>query len=123
MKNTGGQACVDGVCVAVADAGHSDGGFVGDAGPACQDRDFDRHFAMTATCPAGDDCDDSNPAVHPDQPELCGDSIDNNCMMGVDEPSCGCDIGQTVTWHQRTRHLPSWSRRLHGRRHARRVSR
>lgn len=97
-----GQACVDGVCVAVADAGHSDGGFVGDAGPACQDRDFDRHFAMTATCPAGDDCDDANPAVHPDQPELCGDSVDNNCAMGVDEPSCGCDIGQTVTCYSGT---------------------
>ena len=92
-----GQVCTDGVCMAIADSGVGDGGIGGDGGPACQDRDFDRYFAMTATCPAGDDCDDTNPAVHPGQPELCGDGVDNNCAMGVDEPSCGCDVGQTVT--------------------------
>jgi hypothetical protein len=36
-----------------------------------------------------DDCDDADPAIHPDQPEVCGDGKDNNCNGMVDE-GCAC---------------------------------
>lgn len=32
----------------------------------------------------GDDCDDKNPAVHPNHAELC-DGLDNNCNQLIDE--------------------------------------
>lgn len=32
-----------------------------------------------------EDCDDGDPAVHPDQPEICGDGIDNNCEDDASE--------------------------------------
>ncbi len=92
-----GETCQDGRCVARVDSGGGDGGVVGDGGPLCRDDDHDGHSAVAVDCPAGDDCDDRNPAVHGGQPELCGDGIDNDCNEGVDEPSCGCDVGQTVT--------------------------
>jgi Putative metal-binding motif len=31
------------------------------------------------------DCDDTNPAVHPGAPEVCGNQIDDNCNGVVDE--------------------------------------
>jgi len=31
------------------------------------------------------DCNDSNPAINPSAPEICGDGIDNNCANGADE--------------------------------------
>jgi hypothetical protein len=38
-----------------------------------------------------EDCDDNNPQVSPNSPELCGDNLDNNCDGQVDE---GCDAPQ-----------------------------
>jgi hypothetical protein len=97
-----GQSCVDHACVARADAGRGDGGGGSDGGPMCVDVDHDGHYAIDPSCPAGDDCDDLSPTVHGGQPELCGDGIDNDCNEGIDEPSCGCDIGQTVTCYSGT---------------------
>ncbi|GAB4206669.1 MAG: hypothetical protein OHK0013_23580 [Sandaracinaceae bacterium] len=91
------EQCIDGRCVARTDAGGGDGGLGADTGPACADVDRDGHAAASATCATGDDCNDVDPTVHPGQPELCGDGVDNDCNEGVDEPSCGCDVGQTVT--------------------------
>jgi hypothetical protein len=55
-----------------------------DAGP-CIDIDGDGHCL-------GADCDDENPAVHPDAGEVCGNAIDDNCDGAVDE---GCLAGTT----------------------------
>jgi hypothetical protein len=35
----------------------------------------------------GGDCDDSDSAVNPGVPEICGDNIDNNCSGAIDDPS------------------------------------
>ena len=35
--------------------------------------------------PLAQDCDDTDPAIHPGAPEDCSDSIDNNCNQLVDE--------------------------------------
>jgi hypothetical protein len=37
----------------------------------------------------GDDCDNEDPAVHPNADELCGDGIDNNCDGIVDDVGVG----------------------------------
>ncbi|TSC29531.1 putative metal-binding motif-containing protein [Corallococcus sp. Z5C101001] len=59
----------------------------------------DKLVVCTAALPANrlpltaphDDCDDTNPAVHPGAPELCN-NIDDNCINGVDE---GFNLGMT----------------------------
>jgi predicted outer membrane repeat protein len=43
----------------------------------------------------GGDCDDENPAVHPEAEEVCDDGIDNNCDGHVDE-GCDSDTGLTT---------------------------
>jgi hypothetical protein len=43
----------------------------------------------------GGDCDDTDPTVHPDAPEICGDLVDNNCNGLVDEDCEPTDTGDT----------------------------
>jgi hypothetical protein len=38
---------------------------------ACEDKDGDGHYAISANCPQGDDCDDNDPLVYPDNGECC----------------------------------------------------
>lgn len=48
-----------------------------------------------------DDCDDSNPKIHPGAKEVCDDGDDNNCDGEVDE-GCGGGIDTgfaTLEWH------------------------
>lgn len=76
----------------------------GDAYPGAffPDADGDGYgdtFGASIPCPmpgytadAGD-CDDTNPAANPGEEEVCGDEIDNNCDLQIDEDceaSCPC---------------------------------
>jgi hypothetical protein len=62
----------------------------------CSDGDEDGYDAYHAVdCPTGNDCDDSDPDIHPDAEETC-DGVDNNCGGGIDEEplaSNSCDNG------------------------------
>jgi hypothetical protein len=78
------QRCAEGVCVA----------------RVCVDEDGD---SFGRDCPAGDDCDDTNPRISPAATEVC-DDIDNNCDFFIDEgDACGgtdecdpdCSAGET----------------------------
>lgn len=59
----------------------------------CDDSTPDANDADGDGYPACTDCDESDPDIHPEQPELC-DGIDNNCVDGVDEDQDG--DGSTV---------------------------
>jgi hypothetical protein len=70
------------------------------------DADFDGHGAIGATAefvcagvggfaPVADDCDDTNPARHPGQVEIC-DGLDNDCS-GTADPA---DSTQAITWYE-----------------------
>ena len=52
------------------------------AGDCNDDLDGDGYVAIAC---AGNDCDDSNPAVHPGALEICGNGIDEDCDLQVDE--------------------------------------
>ena len=48
----------------------------------CVDTDGDGRFAISAFCPSGTDCDDTQATVYPGAPEIC-DGRDNDCAGGV----------------------------------------
>ena len=59
------------------------------SGVVVSDNNLDCNDGTTAnTTSVFGDCDDSNAAVNPGVPEVCGDGIDNNCQGGIDE---GCE--------------------------------
>ena len=41
--------------------------------------------------PASEDCNDNDPTINRDRPEICGDGIDNNCNGETDELPCLAD--------------------------------
>ncbi|MBD3310360.1 hypothetical protein GF351_04020 [Candidatus Woesearchaeota archaeon] len=59
---------------------------------ACGDADSDKHYAISAACPMGDDCDDTDPAVRPFVAEVCSDNIDNDCdgLIDDEDEECPC---------------------------------
>lgn len=67
--------------------------------PAADDADGDGYRAASK---GGPDCVDSNPAVNPGAPELCGDRLDNDCdtLVDCDAPTCegfACDDANRCT--------------------------
>lgn len=61
--------------------------------PACVDADNDGHYAISADCPEGDDCNDMDGTMSPGSIEICGDGIDNDCSNGDQE----CTTGDCIT--------------------------
>jgi hypothetical protein len=58
----------------------------------CTDGDEDGYYAIDPVgCSAGNDCDDSNPDVHPDAVETCDNFVDDDCDGLADgaDPECG----------------------------------
>ncbi|MEW6079315.1 MAG: PilC/PilY family type IV pilus protein [Thermodesulfobacteriota bacterium] len=86
----------------------ADGDGHGDPGNTILDEDRPDGYVWN-----GDDCDDTNPAVHPGAPELCN-GVDDNCVGGIDEgcndcyedtdgdgygnPGQPCICGSCATW-------------------------
>lgn len=65
----------------------------------CEVRPIDDDSDGFARCDGGD-CDDANPGVRPDAPEICGDGLDNDCNGSTDglDPVCDdpCGADQTI---------------------------
>jgi hypothetical protein len=59
-------------------------------------RDGDNDTHGDRRC-GGDDCDDSNPDVHPGARELCGNNRDDDCDGMTDEGCCAGDVPCTTT--------------------------
>lgn len=58
------------------------------------DRDLDGDGDPDEHCMGGHDCDDLDPRVSSEAPELCEDGVDNNCNGDVDdEEEAGCASG------------------------------
>ena len=57
----------------------------------CVDADGD---GFTSTACGGNDCDDSDPAIHPDAGEVCNGK-DNNCDGTIDTGAALCPVGST----------------------------
>ncbi len=78
--------------------------------PNCVDADADGFYAISPSCPEGNDCDDSNPSINPGVEEFCYDGIDNNCDGFVDSNdslcySAACDsieVPDEVPYNQTT---------------------
>ncbi|MCB9521890.1 MAG: hypothetical protein H6702_00750 [Myxococcales bacterium] len=62
-------------------------------GPNCIDRDQDGH-GEGADCVAVD-CDDTNPRVHTNRTEICGNGVDDDCRGG-DQPCIGMGTGECI---------------------------
>ena len=73
--------------------------------PSCNDFDTDGYY-VSGGCGTAIDCDDTDAAINPGEPEICDDSLDNDCDGLIDE---GCsteikpripDTGQTTCYHE-----------------------
>jgi hypothetical protein len=53
-----------------------------------RDRDVDGDGDVDANCQAGHDCNDLDPTVSSQAPEICNNLIDDDCDGEVDEPDC-----------------------------------
>ncbi len=74
--------CVSGACTNESIPG---------CGSGCPDLDGDGHGMRW--CSGGDDCDATNPAVHPGASEVCDDALDNDCDARVDFVDSDCSTG------------------------------
>jgi hypothetical protein len=64
----------------------------------CNDADGDGHYAFDPQdCPNGDDCDDSDPDVHPGAAEVCDNTIDDDCdgQADTEDSDCLCVDGDS----------------------------
>src|SRR6266571_8985642 len=61
----------------------------------CVDADGDGHYAFGGGCTQSTDCNDNDPTIYINAPELC-DGKDNNCDGLIDNGivSTACDTGQ-----------------------------
>jgi len=62
----------------------------------CVDNDQDGHDAISDDCPDGDDCDDNNPDVNPDQVENPRNNINDDCDDETDEAVESPHLGDVV---------------------------
>jgi hypothetical protein len=75
---------------------------VGVTGPTpsgCEDSDKDG-YGVGPDCKGQQDCNDNDGSIHPGAKEVCGDGIDNNCNMTVDDgcPGVDCTDGDGDGW-------------------------
>jgi len=91
---------IEGFCVLIPNANPCDDGDPCTSDDACfggvcsgDPWDDDGDTYMNEAC-GGDDCDDSNPAVHPGAIEICIDEIDNDCNgdTDCDDSACSDDL-------------------------------
>lgn len=62
----------------------------------CEVVDKDNDKYISTMFPKGTDCNDQDPSVHPNTPEICFDEKDNNCNGRQDE-TCTCvNLGGTI---------------------------
>jgi len=50
----------------------------------CVDNDADGYYSNSSTCPAGNDCNDGIPTIHPNAAEMCN-GMDDDCDGEIDE--------------------------------------